>query len=153
MTVSYAERATMAVKQPHEKPIETNGSGLYGWQKLFYEACRTFGVPSVILLVIVYVLGWVVAPPMIDTMKRFFDSTIETQNVLAETQKAIASSQQDLAESQSQLVIVCREISQSASSIMESEKATEAFMQDVKKDHIVQLDKLTVIEEAVTQEK
>jgi|LSQX01.1.fsa_nt_gb hypothetical protein len=141
----------MAIKQTHEKPIETNGSGLYGWQKLFYEACRTFGVPSVILLIIVYVLGWVVAPPMIDTMKKFFDSTIETQNVLAETQKAIARSQQDLAESQAQLVIVCKEISQSAASILDSEKATEAFISDVRKDHSNQLDKLTTIEGAVTK--
>jgi len=49
------------------------------------------------------------------------------------------------------LVIVCKEISQSAASILESEKATEAFMSDVREDHSNQLDKLTTIEGAVTK--
>lgn len=128
-----------------------NDITLSGWQRFFFELGRTFGVPTLILLIGLYLVGWVLAPPMVDTMKRFFDATIDTQQVMAQTQESIASSQEDLAASQSQLVDVCREISTTTARIMECEESSGIFMRDVRAHQDWEKDKLGTIEAAVTQ--
>lgn len=128
-----------------------NDITLSGWQRFFFELGRTFGVPTLILLIGLYLVGWVLAPPMVDTMKRFFDATIDTQQVMAQTQESIASSQEDLAASQAQLVDVCREISTTTARIMECEESSGIFMRDVRAHQDWEKDKLGTIEAAVTQ--
>jgi septal ring factor EnvC (AmiA/AmiB activator) len=128
-----------------------NDTTLSGWQKFFFEIGRTFGVPTLILLIGLYLVGWVLAPPMVDTMKRFFDATINTQQVMAQTQESIASSQEDLADSQAQLVDVCREISATTARIMECEESSSVFMHDVRAHQDWEKGKLDTIEAAVTQ--
>ena len=99
-----------------------------GWQRLVMEVGRTFGVPTVLLLLISYWLLWQVTPPVITMVQEFMKSTIETQTQLAKTQA-------DIAESQRQLVILVKEVSAAANEIVIAEQTTQKFMSSVETVH------------------
>lgn len=113
--------------EPHEEQ-EDNPKGLSKWQSLFMEIGRTFGVPTVLLLLITYWLLWQVTPPVITMVQEFMKSTIETQTQLAKTQA-------DIADSQRQLVTLVKEVSAAANEIVIAEQTTQKFMNSVETVH------------------
>jgi hypothetical protein len=146
------EKKTTMTETKERKKTEddTNGDkNITGWSKLALEVGRTFGVPTVLLLLISYWLLWQVTPPMVSMLQEFMKSTIETQAELAKTQA-------DIAESQRQLVVLVKEVSAAAQQIVIAEASTQKFMERVEATHIEQMtilknhtEKLDVIEDAV----
>jgi low affinity Fe/Cu permease len=128
-----------------DKEDSSNGyKNLNSWQRCLIEVGRTFGVPSVLLLLIVYWLLWQVTPPVINAFSTFLDSTVTTQKSLADTQSEIAASQ-------AKLVGLVEAVQEAANEIVQSEQATTKFMMGVEQDHKTQLNDLKEIKEAVSR--
>lgn len=127
------------------KEDSSNGYPRYnGWQRWGMEIGRTFGVPTVLLLLISYWLLWQVTPPIVAAMSQFLSSTMETQKELARTQS-------DIAESQRKLVILIQDVQKAATEIVIAEQSTQAFMVQAEATHKIQLEKLERIEQAVVK--
>jgi hypothetical protein len=77
-----------------------------------------------------YWLLWQVTPPVMATLAQFLESTMRTQADLAKTQS-------DIAESQRKLVGRVEEVSRAAVEIVEAEKATQQFMEQVTRNFAV----------------
>ena len=115
--------------------------GMPHWERFAIDVGRTFGVPTVLLLLITYWLLWTVTPPVMTGMATFLETTVRTQGELAKTQA-------DIAESQKKLVVLIEDVSKAAEEIVISENATQKFMEKVGFDHAAMLTKLDTIEQA-----
>ena len=113
---------------------QSNGS----WLKLIMDVGRTFGVPTVLLLLISYWLLWQITPPIMSMFVEFFTSTMKTQAVIVQTQSEIADTQR-------KIVVLVEKTAINADEIISIEKSTQDFMKNVEDTHNQQMDKLNDI--------
>jgi len=114
-----------------------NGNG-WTWPRCIFEAGKTFGVPTVLLLFLCWWLVFYISPPLLNAVTLFVSSTVEQQKSLVETQQAIAES--------------VEEVSAAAAEIIKVERESQDFMKVVQEQHIEHKRHLETIEEAVTNE-
>lgn len=110
---------------------QSNGS----WIKLIMDVGRTFGVPTVLLLLISYWLLWQITPPIMSMFVEFFTSTMKTQAIIVQTQSEIAETQQ-------KLVVLVEKTAITSEEIIKIETDTKDFMKKVEDTHNKQMDRL-----------
>lgn len=114
-----------------------NGNG-WTWPRCIFEAGKTFGVPTVLLLFLCWWLVFYISPPLLNAVTLFVSSTVEQQKSLVETQKAIAES--------------VEEISAAAGEIIKVERESQDFMRVVQEQHNDHKRDLETIKDAVQHE-
>lgn len=119
------------------------------WIQIPLALLDKFGLGTVIVCVLLYVLVEVVIPESVKVVNRYCDAVAETQERMVSTQEDIAATQKTLVSSQEQLVQVVQDVSEAASEIVEVQRETKTFMESVKGDHAGQDVKLDTIIEAV----
>lgn len=112
------------------KEDSSNGysKGNMSWQRLIMDIGRTFGIPSLLLMIIVYWLVWEVTPPLTASLAEFVTGTMATQAELAKTQ-------QEIMHSQEQMTSLLEEVRQQTDSIARVHEQTAVFMSNVMKEH------------------
>ena len=122
----------------------TNGNGSWTWPKVVYEAGKTFGVPTVLVLFLCWWLVFQVTPPVLDAVKQFVASTVGQQKALVGQQKALVETQESIADT-------LAEISAAAQEIVTVERESQEFMEIVRQEHTEHQRKLAEIKEAVSK--
>ena len=84
------------------------------WANVGIKFVQSVGVPTAFLAVIVYVVGWRLAPPVLDAHVQFLNNTVTTQNKMSDTLTGI---------------------NDSVEQIVEVEEQTKTFMENVKECH------------------
>jgi len=113
---------------------QSNGS----WLKVLMDVGRTFGVPTVLLLLISYWLLWQITPPIMSLFVEFISSTMKTQAIIVQTQSEIADTQQ-------KLVVLVEKTAITSDEIIQIEKSTQEFMKSVEGTHNEQMNRLDEI--------
>jgi len=108
------------------------------WLKLIMDVGRTFGVPTVLLLLLSYWLLWQITPPIMSMFIEFFTSTMKTQAIIVQTQSEIA-------ETQHKLVVLAEKTAITSDEIIKIETDTKDFMKKVEDTHNQQMEKLNDI--------
>lgn len=120
------------------------------WARLLIESIKSFGITTVIVVVLLYVLVKVVIPEMVTIANRYCNAVETTQGVISDTQKRLVGTQEELVGTQRELIRVVDEVSTAAQEIVTVEKESQRFMQTVQDQHAEHLNKLNIIEAAVT---
>ena len=113
---------------------QSNGS----WLKVLMDVGRTFGVPTVLLLLLSYWLLWQITPPIMSLFVEFISSTMKTQAIIVQTQSEIADTQQ-------KLVVLVEKTAITSDEIIQIEKSTQEFMKSVEGTHNEQMNRLDEI--------
>ena len=121
------------------------------WARLLTESIKSFGITTVIVVVLLYVVVNVVIPEMVTIANRYCNAVENTQETISDTQKRLVGTQEELVQTQKELVRVVDEVSTAAQEIVSVEKESQVFMRTVQDQHVEQLEKLSVIEAAVTK--
>lgn len=119
------------------------------WARLLTESIKSFGITTVIVMVLLYVVVEIVIPEMVRVANRYCDTVEHTQSILSNTQQRLVGTQEDLVSTQRELVRVVDEVSMAAQEIVTVEKESQKFMIAVQDQHTQQLEKLSKIEAAV----
>lgn len=119
------------------------------WVVVIIEAIKSFGVTTVIVMVLLYVSVEIVIPEMMSIANRYCNAVETSQSVLSETQKRIVETQESMVSTQKELVKVVGEVSSAAQEIISVEQESQQFMQVVQEQHKEHLKKLDSIEKAV----
>lgn len=138
----------------------------YPWYaKLLVESIKSFGITTVIVCVLLYMMVEVIIPEMVRVANRYCDSAEQTQKQmigmqerLVDNQEAQINNQDQIVETQKQLVEVVQDVSLAAKEIIACEQQSQAvlnnvesFMSSVKEDHSKQSESLEQIKTAVVK--
>ena len=86
------------------------------------------GIPGGFMFAMIYLIGWVIAPPIIQAHVKFVESTGKTMDKMADTMESIDESQQSVTES--------------VTEIRRIEQRNDVFMGIVSEQHQMQLKKM-----------
>ena len=121
------------------------------WARLLVEGIKSFGITTVIVVVLLYVTVEVVIPEMMSIANRYCKAVEVTQESMLSTQERIAETQDTLSATQTELVQVVKSVSDAAQEIVTSERQSQEFMKVVQTQHDTQIQKLETIEAAVVK--
>lgn len=121
------------------------------WARLLIDGIKSFGITTIIVLVLLYVVVKIVIPEMVAIANRYCTAVETSQQAIVATQERLAISQDSLANTQEQIVKVVESVSSAAEEIVATEKESKDFMRTVSVQHQEQLKKLETIEEAVVE--
>ena len=119
------------------------------WARLLTESIKSFGITTVIVVVLLYALVKVIIPEMVTIANRYCNAVETTQSVISDTQKRLATNQEQLVDTQQELVRVVDDVAVAAREIVIVEKESQEFMHTVQDQHDEHLKKLMIIEAAV----
>ena len=72
--------------------LNINNGNLTAAQRA-YDAAKTFGVPTVLLIIFAWWFAYRLTPPVLDAVKTYVTATVEMQREIVTTQKQIVTSQ------------------------------------------------------------
>jgi len=118
-----------------DKP-KTNGDKIWGIPCTFITSfISQVGVPAAFVFALIYLIGWVIAPPLMDAHMKFIGTTTTTMEMMNDTMESIDQTQKD--------------VGTSVDEIRKIEQRSDIFMGIVHDEHQMQLDKLKDIHEDV----